>query len=258
MAIAFLQRKEKQGDINQSWHYFKHTTLDILSKHCGTTAKGGTRKKRTIWWNDQVKETIREKKALLKKWLKSKETDDYTNYKIARKRTTKIVKQAKEDSWNKYGDILNKLSTHSPRNFYKTIKSMRLRNESFNPSKIVHGLDGKPLLDDLKVKQRWEKYFKDLLNPGTYDEQEIVTATPPPQLCEPQICEPSILEDEVRQVIRRFPNNKSTGFDNIPGESVSINGGKMVNRNIQSSMDRKKGATGLAKVNSHTHLEKQR
>ena len=97
---------------------------------------------------------------------------------------------------------------------------MRLRNESFNPSKIVHGTDGKPLLDDIKIKKRWEKYFKDLLNPGTSDEQEILTATPTPQLCEPQICEPSILEDEVRQVIRRFPNNKSTGFDNIPGEAV--------------------------------------
>ena len=78
-------------------------------------------------------------------WVKSKNETDYNTHKIACKNTKRIIKKSKEHSWETYGQHLTKVCKESPRDFYKCVKSMRLREDNFNPSIIINDRNGNPL-----------------------------------------------------------------------------------------------------------------
>ena len=54
----------------------------------------------------------------------------------------------------------------SPREFYKSVKAMRVRDEPFDPATIINDANGEALHEKEKIMKRWENYFKDLLNPS--------------------------------------------------------------------------------------------
>ena len=215
MEAAYQHHTEILGNIEESWQHFKITLLKILENKCGITKKGGTRKKRTVWWNDQVKEAVREKKTLFKNWIQTREEEDYNKYKQARHNTKKIIRKSKEESWNNYGNMISELCSKSPRYFYKSIRAMRLRDESFNPNTTINDTDGRPIFNETKIKARWELYFKELLNPRILDETTPLFIT-----TSKEYTEPSILEQEVRETIKKSPNSKATGTDNIPADAI--------------------------------------
>ena len=74
--------------------------------------------------------------------------EDYIKYLIARRYSKRMVKAAKESSWKAYGEELSELCKHSPREFYKSVKAMRLRIEMFNPTTMIHDKDGNSLYDE--------------------------------------------------------------------------------------------------------------
>ena len=50
-----------------------------------------------------MKEAIKDKKKLYKAWVRSKLEEDYIRYRLARRHCKRVVKEAKEESWKKYG-----------------------------------------------------------------------------------------------------------------------------------------------------------
>jgi hypothetical protein len=68
-----------------------------------------------------------------------------------------------------------KISQEKPRDFYKSVKAMRLRDESFNPLNIISDKDGIPIFNANRRKERWREYFYKLLNPV----QTILTGRTP-------------------------------------------------------------------------------
>ena len=87
-------------------------------------------------------------------------------YRLARRNTKRIVKEAKENSWRKYGEHLTGLCKNNPRDFFKSINAMRMRNENYNPIAIINSRDGTPLLNGNDRKNRWKEYFQELYNPN--------------------------------------------------------------------------------------------
>ena len=55
-------------------------------------------KVRAPWWNDNVKEAIKDKKKLYKAWVRSKLEEDYIKCRLARLRCKRVLKEAKEES----------------------------------------------------------------------------------------------------------------------------------------------------------------
>ncbi|KAI0220192.1 hypothetical protein LSAT2_028288, partial [Lamellibrachia satsuma] len=142
-----IEVTKKLKDVNntkltaeETWSVFKNTLVEALKEACGTWKTGQT--KQTAWWNNTVKEGIREKKKLSKVWVKTKLEKDYIKYRIARQHSKRVVKTAKESSWKAYGEELSELCKHSPRELYKSGKAMRLRNKIYNPTTVIHNKDG--------------------------------------------------------------------------------------------------------------------
>ena len=103
--------------------------------------------KKTPWWNDNVKEAIKDKKKLYKTWVRSKLEEDNIRYRLASRHCKRVVKEAKEESWKQYGEQLSQLCRQSPRNFYKSMKAMRMRDETYDPTTIVNDKNGIPIND---------------------------------------------------------------------------------------------------------------
>ena len=95
--------------MDESWSIFRASLIQTPSKACGVEKTGKGRVKKTPWWNDNVKQAIKDKKKLYKAWVRSKFEEDYIKHRLARLHCKRVVKEAKEESWKKYGKQLSKL-----------------------------------------------------------------------------------------------------------------------------------------------------
>ena len=83
---------------------FKASLIETLSKACGVKKAGKGPIKKTHWWNDNVKELIKDKKKLYKARVRSKLEKDYIKYRLARRHCKRVVEEAKKKSHGKSTD----------------------------------------------------------------------------------------------------------------------------------------------------------
>ncbi|GFS16387.1 retrovirus-related Pol polyprotein LINE-1 [Elysia marginata] len=196
--------------VNDLWNTLKSAVTDSMKEACGTKKQGGPTRKLTAWWNEEIKEVIQTKKKLFKKWVKSKSEEDYIQYRLARRDAKRKTRLSKEASWKKYGEDLSAMCKTSTRDFYKSVKAMRVRDNPFDPTSVVNNPKGQPLYEDDLIRGRWEEYFYDLLNPaGILDTGEGFDSS------QPDHQEPNILESEVRWAVKDSPKDKAAGDDGI-------------------------------------------
>ena len=128
---------------------------------------------------------------------------------------------AKEKSWTQYGERLYETCKTSPREFYKSVKTMRMRDEPFDQATTINDANGKVLHEEEEIVKRWESYFKELLNPvGVRIQDTQALFTPNYQ----DHTEPNLLESEVRKTVTTSPKRKAAGDDSITTEAIQACG----------------------------------
>ena len=95
--------------------------------------------------------------------MRSKLKEDYIKYRLKRRHCKRAVKEAKQESWKKYGEQLSELCRHSPRNFNKSVKTMTMRDETYDPTTIINDQNGNSN-NKSDIKTRWKEYFNELLS----------------------------------------------------------------------------------------------
>lgn len=68
------------NNIEEDWAKFKDTIITAVSENCGVRSTGQSRQKRTLWWNEEVKLSVKNKKKMFKIWQKSNLEEDYIKY----------------------------------------------------------------------------------------------------------------------------------------------------------------------------------
>ena len=82
--------------------------------------------KKTLWWNQDVKEAIRAKKDAFKAFLQNRSLSDLqSRYFKARKSTIQAVKTSKERSWEEFGSRLDFNYSLANEVFWQTIRRLR-------------------------------------------------------------------------------------------------------------------------------------
>ena len=150
--------------MDEIWSIFKASFIETLSKACGVKKAGKGPVKKAPWWDDNGKEATKDKKKLYKAWVRSNLEEDYIRYRLARRYCKSVVKEAKEESWKKYGEQLSELYRHSLHNFYKSVKTIRIRDETYDPTTIINDQIDNPIDDKTDIKTRWKEYFNELLS----------------------------------------------------------------------------------------------
>ena len=77
-------------DASNLWNTFKNGALQTCDEVCGKK-KGRKNHGDTWWWNEEVKETIKQKKVAYKKMCKNRWEENKVKYKNIKNRTMKVV-----------------------------------------------------------------------------------------------------------------------------------------------------------------------
>ena len=107
---------------------FRTAVITSATNCCGRKRVGGTKssKKRTPWWNQQVKEAIRAKKMAYKAWLANKLSLELRlQYSQARKASAIKVKLSKERAWKEFGERIGDDFKTASKVFWQTIRRLR-------------------------------------------------------------------------------------------------------------------------------------
>ena len=214
ISSKFRQLPDVSEDIEKEWLLFRSAIISSAAESCGRKRlrMAGDSEKRTPWWNQEVKETIRAKKDAFKAWLQDRSSSDLqSRYTEARKAATLAVKKSKEKSWEEFGRRLDSNNFSANKVFWQTIRRLRGKRSSITYS--IKDSDGNILTDENEILSRWREYFEDLLNPvkaSTRDTHEVT------HLGEDQV----FTAAEVATAIKGIKSGKAAGEDEIRPEML--------------------------------------
>ena len=201
--IRLRQRAcKREEEVENTWQGFRDTIKDVAEKVIGRSRKRRQRRA-TSWWNEEVKTAVRRKKELYNRALREKNESVWEDYKTASKEAKRVVREAKEEDWLRWGKELQKSFLENRRAFWKKING---KEEGHRLKLGDESKDGTLLTENDEVKNRWKEYFRELFD---CEEREIDTRTEAEEREEKVSDE--ITEDEVRRAIWKIKSGKASG-----------------------------------------------
>ena len=150
-------------DIESIWSIYKKAITESAHDVCGRKVIGGN-KKRTAWWNDIVKQKVKEKKDAWKKYLANKSREDMEAYKLKRKEAKDEVRKSKQKQWEIFGEKLEENFRENQKLFWGAVKRCRRGNQC--PIKHVKNKQGDVVKNNDEILEVWREYFESLHNPN--------------------------------------------------------------------------------------------
>ena len=185
----------------------------------GTSRRGGNKMEGAWWWNEEIKEKVREKKEAYADFMNNgADGERYigrTRYKAAKKVAKKAVVVANSMAYEK---LYHRLGTKEGENeVFKLARVRERRARDLSVVRCIKDENGKVLFEDAEIKERWQGYFSSLLN----GEGREDSTGRDPECGERRIATREgghISKDEIKEALRRMPNGKAKGPDQIPVE----------------------------------------
>ena len=146
---------------------------------------------------------------------------DQLSYREKRKAISKIVRESKKNSWEQFGEFIEKTGQDDGKLFWGTIKNLRGQGKKESMSTIKN-TDGEIIVDQGKIIDRWKDYFDDLLNV-----QELtggLTNFSKDFRKEAFNENTKIGISEIRSIVNNLKNGKAAGVDDIRAEMIKNSG----------------------------------
>lgn len=113
-----------QDVVEESWERIKTSILEACTLTCGMKRiKEGTKK--TKWWNADVKQVVAEKKKAWGEWKRYRTPAHYDAYVRQRNSCKAVVKRAKRESWEAFGEELDRDYVQDNKKFWKFLRAQR-------------------------------------------------------------------------------------------------------------------------------------
>lgn len=208
----------QRGNLEDKWKIYKNIINEAGAQACGVAINGGT-KKRSSWWNEEIKSIVEEKKKLWMKYLEKRTQQSYDDYKQARKRVKEKVKEGKANEWEDFGAKMEEDSKQNQKLFYRVIKSMRNDEKKIKINTIKDD-EGNVLMESEEIITRWKCYFEDVLS----GRDIIGNGTINLELAVHQDEKDEIKIEEIEIAIKKMKNGKAPGIDNLKAELYKFMG----------------------------------
>uniref|UniRef100_A0A8D8SH78 Craniofacial development protein 2 n=2 Tax=Cacopsylla melanoneura TaxID=428564 RepID=A0A8D8SH78_9HEMI len=175
-----------------------------------TSGKGPPKEKETWWWNEVVQEAIKKKKEAKKNYDRTGSEEDHEAYKRTKKIAKKEVAISKAAAMD---EVYKELETREgEKKLHKIAKTRDRATKDFTHIKNIKDKEGRVLRDEEEIKERWEEYFRNLLNEE--NERRIFEDGAPNQGMTK-----GIEREEIVFVLKKMKNGKATGPDELPVEA---------------------------------------
>ncbi len=215
---------KEETDINQDWQNLKQVILEAAREFKSSEEV----KNANHWWDNECKNVIQEKNEARRKWLRiTKKTRTYLDiYHQKRLKANRTCRRKKKE-WleGKIKEINETNRKRDTRKFYKDVR--RLSGLPIVMTLVCKDKDDNILSEKQQILERWQQYFKELLNPeieringvttyeGTINNLELEVPT----------------HEEINQIIKSLKTNKAAGPDEILPEFIK-NGGLSLKQKI--------------------------
>lgn len=218
-----LQKEKINPDcitIEQLWEEIKNTIINAAREACGVN-RGNKQTKRTAWWNNEIKTQIRLKKKAWQEYLSNKTENKYNTYKEQRTKVKILIKEAREKSWEMFGEKLEKKSKENHKLFYRVLKT--LRKGKLTRTTTIQNKQGTIITKEEDIMKRWKEYFQELMDVQDVGERgenrEKETSLDIEESDKDEI-NVDITEEELEIALRKMKHGKSPGHDKITTEMI--------------------------------------
>ena len=172
------------------------------------TAQKGDRE--TWWWNEEVQESIKEKKEAKKALDKTRNENTKKIYKEKKSKAKKAVAMAKE---RVYDDLYARLETkEGEKKLYRLASQRDRAGKDVQHVRVIKDENGNIMVNSEAVLKRWKEYFEKLMNKENNKE---------PWTEEPEVVNKEVncvSREEVKNALRRMKKGKAVGPDELPVE----------------------------------------
>ncbi|KAL5181843.1 LINE-1 retrotransposable element ORF2 protein [Glycine soja] len=204
---------QSQGSANDMWNKMSQEIIKVAKETLGESRGFGPRGKESWWWNENVQSKVRVKKECFKEWSRCRNSETWDKYKIARNETKKAVSEARAQAFDGLYQALG--TRDGERSIYRLAKGRERKTRDLDQVKCVKDEEGKVLVHEKDIKERWKVYFHNLFNDGYgYDSSSLDTREEDRNYKYYR----RIQKQEVKEALKRMSNGKAVGPDNIPIE----------------------------------------
>ena len=207
--------------VEEEWREFKSIVLRCAATVCGYKVLG-RKCKGSAWWDDEVKELVKEKRRLFEVLISNRSVTNREDYKRKNREVNGVVRQKKNAVDERDGERLSRYFRENKKLYWSEVNRKRKTREQMNMK--VKNSEGILVTDAVEVKKRWSEYFESLLNVD--DGRRVqVSGAQRERVNENYVMEVSL--DDVRKAVKRLKKGKSPGVDGITSEML-IYGGECV------------------------------
>ncbi|CAH9115852.1 unnamed protein product [Cuscuta epithymum] len=239
--------------VEDAWLSMELTINKVAKEVLGESKGCLPPKKDTSWWNDDVKQAIRNKRYCYKKLGTSRSDENIEAYKEARRQAKKAVKES-QGKVNK--ELYEKLdSKEGEQDIYKLARLRDRRTQDIGKVKCVKDVDQRILMEDIEIKERWRSYFDTLFNGNKV--QDIGDLTIPDCMVNRDFVR-RIQPTEVKEALRKMGRKKAVGPDGIPIEAwrslekFGRERHRVVHKFLQQDLEKQQDANELEKEYSYS------
>ena len=93
-----LEIDEEEENIGRAWESSKKAILESIEATVGFKYIG-SKKKRTPFWNEEIRKAVKDKNDAFRKWLKERTEDSRRNYVTLRNATKRTKRKVVEETW---------------------------------------------------------------------------------------------------------------------------------------------------------------
>ncbi|KAK3893379.1 hypothetical protein Pcinc_002812 [Petrolisthes cinctipes] len=148
------------GSVEEQWKKLKDTLLTVTEQTCGWT-KGPPRHKVTWWWNEEVENSIKEKRKLWSDWKRGLVNKEM--YLVAKRTARRAIYKAKTEAEKaRFADILRR--DDEKNEVFRIAKQMAKTNQDIVGEKCIRNDDGVLAINEQDKKDAWKCYYERLLN----------------------------------------------------------------------------------------------
>ncbi|XP_065658442.1 uncharacterized protein LOC136082952 [Hydra vulgaris] len=113
--------------------------------------------KETWWWNEEVQESLREKRLAKKNWHLQQDEESRQKYKEMCGKTKRAVAKAKEKA---YSNLYEKLNTkEGEKDLFRLAKQRNRDVQDVQQVRMINDKDGNVLSSEESVLGRWKEYL---------------------------------------------------------------------------------------------------
>jgi len=153
---------ETQESANLMWEGMANGIRKVAKAVLGESKGFGPKGKESWWWNENVQEKIKYKRECFKALHLENNEDNWKKYRTAKKATKKAVSEARSNAFEGFYQALG--TKKGEQQIYKLAKGRERKIRDLDQVKCVKDEEGKVLVTESDIKERWRNYFHKLFN----------------------------------------------------------------------------------------------